>query len=784
MSWPAPSQFSIMLQRPQIAFRDSQLQQCKIERNEQGLPRPWAGAFAVVYKAIYPNTAVQAVRIFSSESTERRERYMLAYDYLKGRKMKCLVNFQYLDDSIRSTDGRWYPLILMDWVEGDTLFKWVNNKCREKNGAALSAAADCWLSLTRELTEANIAHGDLQHNNIIVTPEGRLKLVDYDCLAVPELFGRPNLEIGVQPYQHPKRNQSTVLSAQLDRYSSIVIYLALKALSLDQTLWSRAVVPTGNDKILFKMDDFYHPQQSTTVQELLRSPNESVRMLATELFYRYAVGPLEAVPSLWDLVNPYKDIEALLKAGENEKAVELLNQRGRFVDAPDYLKPAIQNAYEMVCVKKAADSWGLIPRVINENVDRRVMQTGEMLMSKATPGVAPLPPAEMNRFFDARKRVQLLERLAIAVKNSSTRENMCYTGEKTIVQIGLQLPAQYVYTLKPRVEAARVRMLNLDHLISTIRKSPDDEVAIHKAYKAVRKVQCETLVPPEFRNRVETAEIRYKYVKKILAIPADLPINELDSTLLEIWNEKVLSPCKQVADWGKKYQAAVKRRVLLQKLQDAIGTDNREAVVQLVNDPLLKEYPLPPEWRSYIDKSRDLLEKVSPLEAALQNNDPQPFVSAFDARILRQYAEQYKPYYKKMLRWANDVLANNEVTGLKAAMGRAGLLLTDKSKGEYRLRWTWPHPRFSDKCVLGVTKTPPKENDKPSDSDLLLIQRIDISRQEWDDAGGSYLFTQTTEASECFLSVWVEIDLGFEIIYSQPFVLGQLEKRSRGWGFF
>ena len=102
--------------------------------------------------------------------------------------MKCLVNFQYLDDSIRCTDGRWYPMILMDWVEGDTLFKWVNKKCSERNGAALSAAADCWLSLTRELTEAQVAHGDLQHNNIIVTPEGRLKLVDYDCMSVPGLL--------------------------------------------------------------------------------------------------------------------------------------------------------------------------------------------------------------------------------------------------------------------------------------------------------------------------------------------------------------------------------------------------------------------------------------------------------------------------------------------------------------------------------------------------------------------------------------------------------------------
>lgn len=781
MSWPAPSQFSIMLQRPQIAFRDIQLQQCQIERNEMNLPRPWAGAFAVVYKAIYPNQALQAVRVFSTESTERRERYMLAYDYLKGRKMKSLVSFQYLDDSIRSTDGRWYPLILMDWVEGDTLFKWVNKKCNERNGAALSAAADCWLSLTRELTEAKIAHGDLQHNNIIVTPEGRLKLVDYDCLTVPALFGRRNLEIGVRPYQHPQRNQNTVLSPEMDRYSTIVIYLALKALSLDQTLWNRAVLQTGNDKILFKTEDFSNPQQSATVQELLRSSNDTVRTLASELFYRYAPGPADAVPSLWDLVNPYKDIEALLKSGDSVKAVELLNQRGRFLDAPDYLKPSIQKAYEDVCAMKAAESWGTIPRVINENVDRRVAQTGETLMSKAQPGQPPLPPAEMNRFFDARKRVQLLDRLGIAIKNSSTRETMCYSGERTIVQLANQLPQQYVYSQRQRVEAARIRVQNLELVINAVRKTADDEVAIHKAFKQVKKVQCESLIPPEFRARVELAEHRYKYVKRILAIPADLPVNELDTAILEAWNEQVLTGCKQVAQWALKYNDAVQRRVMIQKLQDAIGADNREKVVELVTNPLLTSYPLPKEWTSYIEKSRDLIEKARPLEQTLQNNDPEPFVQAFDAKIFREYYDQYKPYAKKVLRWANDHLLSNEVTGLKAAMGRAGLLLSDKSKGEYRLRWTWPHPRFSDKCIIGVTKTPPNQGDKPSDSDMLLIQKIELTREEWEHAGGSYLFTQTVEASECYISVWVEIDMGFEILYSEPFVLGQLEKRSKGW---
>ena len=51
MSWPLASHFSAMLQNPRVAFRDPNLQACRIEKDHRNQPRPWAGSFAVVYKA-------------------------------------------------------------------------------------------------------------------------------------------------------------------------------------------------------------------------------------------------------------------------------------------------------------------------------------------------------------------------------------------------------------------------------------------------------------------------------------------------------------------------------------------------------------------------------------------------------------------------------------------------------------------------------------------------------------------------------------------------------------
>ena len=76
-----------MLQNPRIAFRDPRLQRTVIEKNEQNQPRPWAGAFAVVYKGLDP-TGGPAVRVFTTESPERHERYDAVSAYLRGQRLQ------------------------------------------------------------------------------------------------------------------------------------------------------------------------------------------------------------------------------------------------------------------------------------------------------------------------------------------------------------------------------------------------------------------------------------------------------------------------------------------------------------------------------------------------------------------------------------------------------------------------------------------------------------------------------------------------------------------------
>ena len=74
---------------------------------------------------------------------------------------------------------------------------------------------------------------------------GRFTLVDYDCLAVPALMGQTNLEVGLPAYQHPGRAAGTTLFPGLDNFSALVIYVALRALAAEPSLWDTFVECAG-----------------------------------------------------------------------------------------------------------------------------------------------------------------------------------------------------------------------------------------------------------------------------------------------------------------------------------------------------------------------------------------------------------------------------------------------------------------------------------------------------------------------------------------------------------
>ena len=63
----------------------------------------------------------------------------------------------------------------------------------------LLSLAKVWVRMMADLKAVSIAHGDLQHGNVVVVGD-QLRLIDYDNMFVPGLAGKQSNECGHRNY--------------------------------------------------------------------------------------------------------------------------------------------------------------------------------------------------------------------------------------------------------------------------------------------------------------------------------------------------------------------------------------------------------------------------------------------------------------------------------------------------------------------------------------------------------------------------------------------------------
>jgi hypothetical protein len=270
--WPTPQDYQEAVQNPRLAFRDPDLQAARPKEDAIGLPQPIAGNFASVYKMLSGSARTWAVRCFLREFGDQRQRYDAISWELKRLRLPYTVGFEYQPDGIRVRGG-WFPVLKMEWVQGETLTRYVASRLGQP---ALRDLAEKVVVMTRRLADAGIAHGDLQHGNILVVG-GEPRLIDYDGMFVPALAGWRSHEVGHPNFQHPRRTDAD-FGPGADNFSNWVIYLSLLALSADPGLWSRH--QGGDECLLFRRADFELPERSRLLGDLERSADPLVAALA------------------------------------------------------------------------------------------------------------------------------------------------------------------------------------------------------------------------------------------------------------------------------------------------------------------------------------------------------------------------------------------------------------------------------------------------------------------------------------------------------------------------
>ncbi|WP_261554721.1 hypothetical protein [Frankia tisae] len=205
----------------------------------------------------------------------------------------ALAEAEWIDQGVE-IDGTWWPVIVMERVEGRSLAGQVEHVL-EKDPAGLRGLAWDWAEFVSALGAADVAHGDLQQNNVFVTGDGQLKAVDLDGVWLPAVAHLPPDETGHRHYQHPRRRLDD-WGRTVDTFSALVVYASLRALSAEPDLWEQY---HNGENLVFTDNDLAHPDRTPLWDRLSSSPDQSVRRLVP-LLRELCHGPAD---SSWDLAS-------------------------------------------------------------------------------------------------------------------------------------------------------------------------------------------------------------------------------------------------------------------------------------------------------------------------------------------------------------------------------------------------------------------------------------------------------------------------------------------------
>jgi formylglycine-generating enzyme required for sulfatase activity len=302
MPWASATEYNDAIQNLRTSVSDEELRSGELARTSLGLPMLWSGNFADVYRVHCEQTGnTWAVKCFTRESPGLKERYRKISAHLNQARLPFMVDFQFIEPGIR-VGSAWYPFLKMRWIEGLNLNQFVGEYVTRPS--TLKQLLELWVKLSARLRQAQIAHADLQHGNVLLVPLPRgqlaLRLIDYDGMYVPALAGRPPGEVGHPAYQHPQRLREGVYNSEVDRFSHLAIYSAVRCLAVGKRqLWTRF---DNGDNLLFREVDFRSPGKSEVLHQLWALGDPDARALVGRLILATQM-PLDRVSLLSEVVS-------------------------------------------------------------------------------------------------------------------------------------------------------------------------------------------------------------------------------------------------------------------------------------------------------------------------------------------------------------------------------------------------------------------------------------------------------------------------------------------------
>ena len=253
-------------------IKAAELQGGYVEKIDDVIIR-YVGGFCIVFP-YFSNGKKHAVRCWIANVDNAQERTRIIAESLSSVNLPYFVDFKYVENAIATSEGL-QPIVIMDWVEADTLKEYIEKHIN--NHGDLLQLAENFKRMVQDLHQYKFSHGDLQHGNILVREDGTLVLVDYDSMYVPQLEGYTDDIKGLTGYQHPGRCNHTELSAKSDYFSELVIYTSIIALAYYPELWYELQMK-DTETLIYSADDI-KSNGTSSIFKLLSNDVKSAGLL-------------------------------------------------------------------------------------------------------------------------------------------------------------------------------------------------------------------------------------------------------------------------------------------------------------------------------------------------------------------------------------------------------------------------------------------------------------------------------------------------------------------------
>jgi len=247
MNYPLISEYIDAVKAAEDNFEE--LKNLRPVLDDDGQPVMSSGNFAVVFK-MTDGKKNYAVKCFTKTQDGRDSAYRLISEELQKIQSPYILKVRYLDKELfvdtTQTEETEFPVLLMDWVEGQTLSSFLQNIANnydedysfwseEEEKTALFELKCLPYNFIRAaswLIKQPFAHGDIKPDNIIIKPDGTCVLVDYDGMYVPAMQGMKMQCMGTPNFRYPLINDQR-FDKSLDNYSIAIIALSLRAFALE-----------------------------------------------------------------------------------------------------------------------------------------------------------------------------------------------------------------------------------------------------------------------------------------------------------------------------------------------------------------------------------------------------------------------------------------------------------------------------------------------------------------------------------------------------------------------